>query len=597
MKYLFLLVALPLIAQVESVKFRFGDDLHWAAPQFDDSGWDAAEDILATRSWARYKVRIPMRILDPVLGVDGSTMEVYVEGRLIGRHGKLPPEFEDSHRGYATFALPPDLAVPGTVITVALRMWDPPGSRFRGWNKPPKPVIHSEGETPSRARDSAPARIGRGYEWGAALILFALGLFGAAGRAQYKGREFVLVLLFGVALAGWCLSLALSYVYPLGRAGYLASGLFAIVFLTAAPELISVFAAVRPKWWWRSLQAAFILNYLAVLLAACYQDSPAWTVLAGPGFLWAGFLPSLAGVLAIAMQRADGLMARLFPITLTITLCSMGLARIARTFGYLQVRLGDIDVPFGILSFFLFAFTLVFVMLSRFHKTGAVALQLQGQIAAARSVQELLLLGKVSASPGYTIDPVYQPAEEVGGDFFRILAAPGNSTLLVVGDVSGKGLRAAMLVSVIIGALLNRRSSQPAAVLAELNHAIAGQIEGGFITCCAVLLQSNGLVLAANAGHIAPYVDGVEVAVEAGLPLGVVPEVSYVEVGLMLEPESQLMLVSDGVVEAENAQRELFGFDRTRDISTKSAQEIAQAAKAWGQNDDITVVTVRRDAQ
>ena len=153
-----------------------------------------------------------------------------------------------------------------------------------------------------------------------------------------------------------------------------------------------------------------------------------------------------------------------------------------------------------------------------------------------------------------------------------------------------------MLVSVIIGALLNRRSNQPAEVLAELNNAMAGQIEGGFVTCCAVLLQSNGWVLAANAGHIAPYVDGAEVAVEAGLPLGVVPEVSYVEAGFMLELETQLMLVSDGVVEAANAEGELFGFERTREISGKSAQEIADAAKAWGQNDDITVVTVRRNA-
>jgi serine phosphatase RsbU (regulator of sigma subunit) len=88
-------------------------------------------------------------------------------------------------------------------------------------------------------------------------------------------------------------------------------------------------------------------------------------------------------------------------------------------------------------------------------------------------------------------------------------------------------------------------------------------------------------------------VDGREVAVEAGLPLGIVAEAEYFESTARGE---NITLVSDGVVEAENAQRELFGFDRTREISTQPAREIAEAAKVWGQTDDITVVTVRRRA-
>ena len=82
----------------------------------------------------------------------------------------------------------------------------------------------------------------------------------------------------------------------------------------------------------------------------------------------------------------------------------------------------------------------------------------------------------------------------------------------------------------------------------------------------------------------------------AGLPLGIVAHAEFDESSFALGAGQQLTMVSDGVVEAENAQRELFGFDRTREISTKSAQEIAEAARAWGQNDDITVVTVRRKA-
>ena len=164
---------------------------------------------------------------------------------------------------------------------------------------------------------------------------------------------------------------------------------------------------------------------------------------------------------------------------------------------------------------------------------------------------------------------------------------------MIVGDVSGKGLKAAMTVSAIAGALDNEFSRDPAEVLARLNRALLLHKRGGFVTCCAALIKPCGEVRIANAGHLAPYADGREVEVEPGLPLGVVPAIDYPET---TTTGSRFTFISDGVVEAENPRRELFGFDRTRDISGKSAQEIAEAAKAWGQNDDITVATIRRIA-
>jgi serine phosphatase RsbU (regulator of sigma subunit) len=103
----------------------------------------------------------------------------------------------------------------------------------------------------------------------------------------------------------------------------------------------------------------------------------------------------------------------------------------------------------------------------------------------------------------------------------------------------------------------------------------------------------NGEVRIANAGHLAPYSDGREVEVEAGLPLGVVADVEYPE---SLTTGDRFTFLSDGVLEAANAAHELFGFERSRQISIQPAAAIAQAAQTWGQNDDITVVTVRRTA-
>ena len=127
---------------------------------------------------------------------------------------------------------------------------------------------------------------------------------------------------------------------------------------------------------------------------------------------------------------------------------------------------------------------------------------------------------------------------------------------------------------------------------AVLNEALLGQ--SGFVTCCCIRYRQGGELTVASAGHPAPFCDGRELEVAAGLPLGMVAEAEWQDTTLYLGQGSQVTLVSDGVVEAENAQRELFGFDRTREISGKSAREIAEAARAWGQNDDITVVTVTR---
>jgi serine phosphatase RsbU (regulator of sigma subunit) len=159
---------------------------------------------------------------------------------------------------------------------------------------------------------------------------------------------------------------------------------------------------------------------------------------------------------------------------------------------------------------------------------------------------------------------------------------------VLVGDVSGKGLKAAMTVAAIVGALRHRRSHTPADVLAELNGILLGA--SGFVTCCCVLVEPDQVRIA-TAGHPAPYLDGVEFAGPGGLPLGLTADATYTESSA--NRPSILTLVSDGVVEAENPQRELFGFARTREISGQTAQEIAEAAKAWGQTDDITVVTVR----
>lgn len=224
-------------------------------------------------------------------------------------------------------------------------------------------------------------------------------------------------------------------------------------------------------------------------------------------------------------------------------------------------------------------------------------------MAAARSVQQILIPDQLPSIPGLTIESAYLPAQEVGGDFFQILpihnaAEPERpSAFIVLGDVSGKGLKAAMTVSLIVGTLRASAGhcAGPAQLLGEVNRSLLGRSDG-FVTCLVLMVRSSGKLTVANAGHPNPYLNGVEIQTEANLPLGLDAAVRYSEFTLQLDPDSSCTLVTDGVVEAISPSGELYGFERTLAISKQSAKTIAETARRFGQQDDITVLSMSRIA-
>ncbi|HTV16744.1 MAG TPA: PP2C family protein-serine/threonine phosphatase [Acidobacteriaceae bacterium] len=218
--------------------------------------------------------------------------------------------------------------------------------------------------------------------------------------------------------------------------------------------------------------------------------------------------------------------------------------------------------------------------------------RLAGELEAGRAVQQVLLGAAIPQIPGLRIESVYKPAGEVGGDFYLVLPKENGSAVIAVGDVSGKGLRAAMTVSAVLGALHAILDERPAEILAALNRSLEGRLHGGFVTCCLARIDPGGAVTVANAGHPSPYRKGHEVELPAGLPLGLTAAPEYTETSFVLLPGESLTFVSDGVVEARSAQGDLFGFDRTRAISMQSAEAIAETAQSFGQEDDITVLTL-----
>ena len=200
---------------------------------------------------------------------------------------------------------------------------------------------------------------------------------------------------------------------------------------------------------------------------------------------------------------------------------------------------------------------------------------------------------------GFSIDSVYQPARQVGGDFFQIIPLPDSAgTLIAIGDVSGKGLPAAMTVAVIVGALRAtvEHTHHPGEIMSALNRRLHGR-GVGFTTCILLRLEASGKMVMTSAGHLEPYLAGKAVALEIALPLGLSLESTYLESSFTLETGSALTLLTDGVVEALHPRsRELFGFDRTLAVSMLPAHAIAEAANRFAapahQADDITILTI-----
>jgi hypothetical protein len=335
-------------------------------------------------------------------------------------------------------------------------------------------------------------------------------------------------------------------------------------------------------------------NFVGILLAIIYLLSFFWIV----GWTIFVFL-----TLIVATMRRNfeaGLL--LIPLVLSIVgiaepILTAGMSAMGtRTYtSPLTLHAGPIPIHFTSIADFTSILAIVIIIFGRFLRVQRDQERVSSELAAARSVQELMIPQEKIHTPGFEVDSIYDPAAEVGGDFFHVQPTEDGGLLVVLGDVAGKGLKAAMNVSMLMGGLRRTPERSPAKILESLNRVLTGS--ESFTTCQAAWFGADGEVVLANAGHLPPYLNSQEVFVPGGLPLGVLPDVTYDEVRLYLHPGDRILLMSDGVVEARQPSGELFGFDRVHNLSGQSAFYIADAAKAFGQEDDITILTIRRLAQ
>jgi hypothetical protein len=617
-------------------QFHTGDDPHWARPDFDDSGWerlpadkpwgDDGHPVYTGFAWYRRQIALDPSDKNPLglyLMSPFFLAEVYWNGVRVGGVGALPPH------AVWYFNQPPVaiplLSPPGAGSgTLAFRVWalSDAGSAPAGPQEAPKlgyaPLIQKMAEKWVERRLHVNAVM-----YGICLIQLCVGLAALVlwlrSRSQWillwVGAYFVSIALGNVLMYA-CLSLSVPTAEILfNSCDWInhTAFLFLILLLAGLPNRPGIRGF---RFWKRICVAASALVLLGAILngwQALWWDQP-------PSAL-SQFLNTLPDI----RDSAEGLSLLLILIA-CLVLCKPRLPRLLFVAAAgLEVFLGDLvgfvaqyrsldwlvqlstkslfdiygaPVQFaGVLTLLLLA-AIVYAVWDQLSRDLAEQRRANAELKAAQEVQKVLIAAEERGAPGYAVASVYRPASEVGGDFFQVIPLEEDGTLIVAGDVSGKGLRAAMTVSLIVGAVrtLAEQDSSPGAVLAGLNRRLVGRTKGGFATCCAVRVDPAGHAAMANAGHCQPYLDDREVELPAGLPLGLVDGMTYEEVVLTIAYGQQLTLVSDGVVEARNHRGELYGFDRLSQLMRQrpSAERVADTAIDFGQDDDITVLTVTR---
>jgi serine phosphatase RsbU (regulator of sigma subunit) len=239
--------------------------------------------------------------------------------------------------------------------------------------------------------------------------------------------------------------------------------------------------------------------------------------------------------------------------------------------------------------------------------------RMRQELQLGRHIQQTLLPKEAPHLPGWEVAIHYQPAREVGGDFYDFMPLPDGRMVFVVGDVTDKGVPAALVMTTTRAILRGaaRRMLSPGQALARSNELILPEIPAQmFITCLyGILDPQTGRIQYANAGHNLPCIrikQDVTELYATGMPLGLLPGMVYEEKEAILPPDGCMLLYSDGLVEAHNAQYDMFGFPRLRSLVGQLSENPETAICSlmeelntftgpdWSQEDDITLVSLHR---
>jgi phosphoserine phosphatase RsbU/P len=589
--------------------FAAGDNPAYASPSYDDSGWmildqhRLVEDLnLGTARYGWYRVHIHLwpGSIAMMVGLDHmrGSYEVYVNGTRIGAPGDINSSLYQYQRALMVYAVPQPLLTARGDMVLAIRCVLDHTSTYM----PIEPsagvyLISSESAPREQSYDHAHTTLD---DWILELLSLLTGMVACSlFLALRNRREYLAVAVYSFASAGYNATWLWNDLVVYNWQTQVLTG---IAFGTASVALIEFVRLVLGRNRTRTL-----LSLEAVSFAASF--GPLVNVSGLGHSIHLGFFAYYSAaitvdtVLLLLLIRG----VRQGNREAFVLLPAIVVYSVAQWYGFIRTLVFYIhlvrtlwpafSLPVGTYSFtaadvgfFVFYITMLLFLVLRTVRIARERAHAAAELEAARTTQQLLLARSSQSTPGFKVETVYYPASEVGGDFFLVSPAANGSLMAIVGDVSGKGIIAAMRVAMIVGVLRREDSRNPAEALRNLNQALYTKGEAGFTTACCMRIDRDGLCTMANAGHLAPYIDGKEMAVPPSLPLGITEDAQFDEVTVKLAPGQSLVLLSDGVVEARNSAGEMFGFERTASLSTQSAEKIAQTAQTHGQEDDITVL-------
>ncbi|WP_263410414.1 PP2C family protein-serine/threonine phosphatase [Terriglobus tenax] len=596
------------------------DRPEFAQPGYDDSHWHAhkrGESLAAYWKrpsrvvWYRAHVEVPAGMKDLAVSINfvHGPYELYANGRRIGGAGDIkgPGVFGDMIP--TIYRLPEDIAPDGHLV-VALRagILYTPSFQEGGISGDSYLLLGSAAHMADDRALTTFESLSSNYT--NLVIAFIAGIVAFGLYLSSRGREYLDLTLSYASFAAYNLLEMWQFRNPIPK-----QGLHLLVFstLSTLPLLFNLEFTRRilgrPRWKLFAMTGILLIaNNIG--LQNLFMLNPARL-----SFLVQGAVPLVLSVVTYVLldivvavvlfrswRRGNHDAGLLLVAALPTSL--MFFAQLVRAALILSHAIPNGDDPFQrvpgiafniawseVMNFFTSIVLLLFMVL-RTIRIAREKAELSAEIAAAHNVQTLLLARATQATPGFTVETAYRPASEVGGDFFLISPGDDGSLFAIVGDVSGKGMQAAMRVSLILGVLHRESSREPARALANLNTALLSQGEIGFTTACALLVEKDGRFRYANAGHLNPYLDGEELASPGALPLGISPMVEFETMHGHLAARQRLVLLSDGVPEARSTGGELYGFDKLVTLTRLPAEDIAETAHLFGQTDDITVLTL-----
>ena len=605
-------------------QFQIGDNPQWADPTFDDSGWPTATlgkplselgfDSYAGYAW--YRIRLNTRQLQP----SGETLDLLLTTHGAGQISVFANGTEIGHtkgmggspRMYESLPLEVSLpaAGPDGTVTIAVRSWAAPGIQIsHGLLERVDIGAHHD------MVDQHSIAISHRWDQSviAGMVLSFLFLWVAAlgailYLAQRHHSEYLWLAILCVSVFFTGITEVLWSLEVLPYALYIPLSLWSgRIFMAVTLEFILRFTGVQKHLFARIVQGILLVVPAVFFLGTeqVYQALAAAAEILFCGLvIWLLFAAWRRGFREAGVMLLPFFLAAVAGSLDTIVAFLVTLHWFSGSMEWYQFHVGPIGFNLGTLSYAVFLVSLLAVILYRFVRVSHDEQRSNAEIAAARSVQAMLIPTELPSNRHFMLESAYVPVQGVGGDFFQVLPVEDGSLVIIAGDVSGKGLQAAMNASTLVGAFRNELSHDPATVLHHLNNVMLGAQSGygsrskdkdavvAFATCLCARIYRDGTMEIANAGHLSPYRDGREIELPPGLPLGVIPGMTYEQVSFQLEQGVRVIFLSDGVVEAQNDRGELFGFERTKQVSNESARFIAQTAKRFGQNDDITVISV-----